>query len=175
MTMHKISFSIAQLFKQLFARREQHHHSPKYNQDRFNRFTRRARTVLSLAQDEAQRARQRAIATGHLLLGLLREGDGVAALVLANFGVELQRARQVVEECLGRGEKIIIGEIGLTPDAKHVIELAVAEAQQLNHAYVGTEHLLLGILNEPEGIAILEHLGLNIQEVRARTLQKINC
>ncbi|GHO85887.1 Clp protease N-terminal domain-containing protein [Dictyobacter formicarum] len=174
MTVYRVSFSIAQLFKQLIAHRGHHHHSlDEYGQDRFKRFTRRARTVLSLAQEEAQRARQRSIATGHLLLGLLREGDGVAALVLASFDVDLQRARQVVEERSGHGEKPIIGEIGLTPDAKHVIGLAVAEAQQLNHAYLGTEHLLLGTLNEPEGIAILERLGLNPQEVRARILSKI--
>src|SRR5580765_7809302 len=129
--------------------------------DRFDKFTERARKVLSLAQEEAQRFNHNYIGTEHLLLGLVREGDGVAAKVLNNLGVELSKVRSAVEFIIGRGEKSISGEIGLTPRAKKVIELAVEEARRLNHSYIGTEHLLLGLVREGEGIAfgVLESLG----------------
>src|SRR5580765_6780738 len=113
--------------------------------DKFEKFTERARKVLSLAQDEAQRFNHNYIGTEHLLLGLVREGDGVAARVLANLGVELNRVRSAVEFIIGRGDRMITGEIGLTPRAKKVIELAVDEAR-LGHHYIGTEHLLLGLV-----------------------------
>ncbi|GER89143.1 hypothetical protein KDW_33050 [Dictyobacter vulcani] len=113
------------------------------DRDRFDKFTERARKVLSLAQEEAQRFQHNYIGTEHLLLGLVREGEGVAAKVLANLGVELNKVRSAVEFIIGRGDRIVLGEIGLTPRAKKVIELAVDEARRLNHHYIGTEHLLL--------------------------------
>jgi ATP-dependent Clp protease ATP-binding subunit ClpC len=139
--------------------------------DRFDKFTERARRVLTLAQEEAQRFNHNYIGTEHLLLGLVREGDGVAAKVLANLGVELNKVRSAVEFIIGRGDRPALGEIGLTPRAKKVIELAVDEARRLNHHYIGTEHLLLGLVREGEGIAagVLESLGVNLERVRAET------
>src|SRR4051812_35272207 len=139
--------------------------------DRFDKFTERARRVLTLAQEEAQRFNHNYIGTEHLLLGLVREGDGVAAKVLNNLGVELSKVRSAVEFIIGRGEKSISGEIGLTPRAKKVIELAVEEARRLNHSYIGTEHLLLGLVREGEGIAfgVLESLGVSLDRVRTET------
>ena len=139
--------------------------------DRFDKFTERARRVLTLAQEEAQRFNHNYIGTEHLLLGLVREGDGVAAKVLANLGVELSKVRSAVEFIIGRGDRAVLGEIGLTPRAKKVIELAVDEARRLNHHYIGTEHVLLGLVREGEGIAagVLESLGVNLERVRAET------
>ncbi|MCK4449161.1 MAG: ATP-dependent Clp protease ATP-binding subunit, partial [Anaerolineae bacterium] len=113
----------------------------------------------------------------HILLGLVREGDGVAAKVLSNLGVELEKVRSAVEFIIGRGERTFRGEIGLTPRAKRVIELAVDEARRLGHNYIGTEHLLLGLLREGEGVAagVLESLGVGLEKVREetkRTLQQ---
>ncbi len=141
--------------------------------DKFDKFTERARKVLSLAQEEAQRFNHNYIGTEHLLLGLVREGDGVAAKVLNNLGVELNKVRSAVEFIIGRGDRIVLGEIGLTPRAKKVIELAVDEARRLNHHYIGTEHLLLGLVREGEGIAagVLESLGVNLEKVRSQTIQ----
>lgn len=138
-------------------------------QDRFDTFTERARQVLSLAQEEAQRFQHNYIGTEHLLLGLIREGEGVAARVLRNMGVDLADARRSVEKIIGRGDRIVLGSsIGLTPRAKKVMELAGDEARRLDHHYIGTEHLLLGLLREGEGIAagVLESLGVNLQEAR---------
>jgi ATP-dependent Clp protease ATP-binding subunit ClpC len=139
--------------------------------DRFDKFTERARRVLTLAQEEAHRFNHSYIGTEHILLGLVREGDGVAAKVLANLGVELNKVRSAVEFIIGRGDRTVLGEIGLTPRAKKVIELAVDEARRLNHSYIGTEHLLLGLVREGEGIAagVLESLGVNLERVRAET------
>ncbi len=139
--------------------------------DRFDKFTERARRVLTLAQEEAQRFNHNYIGTEHLLLGLVREGDGVAAKVLSNLGVELNKVRSAVEFIIGRGDKQSSGEIGLTPRAKKVIELAVDEARRLGHSYIGTEHLLLGLVREGEGIAagVLESLGVNLERVRGET------
>jgi ATP-dependent Clp protease ATP-binding subunit ClpC len=139
--------------------------------DRFDKFTERARRVLTLAQEEAQRFNHNYIGTEHLLLGLVREGDGVAAKVLSNLGVELSKVRSAVEFIIGRGERQHVGEIGLTPRAKKVIELAVDEARRLSHHYIGTEHVLLGLVREGEGIAasVLESLGVNLERVRAET------
>ncbi len=141
--------------------------------DRFEKFTERARKVLSLAQEEAQRFNHNYIGTEHLLLGLVREGEGVAAQVLSTLGVELNKVRSAVEFIIGRGDRIVLGEIGLTPRAKKVIELAVDEARRLNHHYIGTEHLLLGLVREGEGIAagVLESLGVNLEKVRTTTIQ----
>jgi ATP-dependent Clp protease ATP-binding subunit ClpC len=139
--------------------------------DRFDKFTERARRVLTLAQEEAHRFNHNYIGTEHILLGLVREGDGVAAKVLANLGVELNKVRSAVEFIIGRGDRTVLGEIGLTPRAKKVIELAVDEARRLGHSYIGTEHLLLGLVREGEGIAagVLESLGVNLERVRAET------
>lgn len=142
----------------------------------FDRFTERARKVMQLAQEEAQRLQHNYIGTEHLLLGLLREGEGVASNVLTRLGVDLERARQAVEGIIGRGDQLVSGEIGLTPRAKHVLELAVDEARHLQHHYIGTEHLLLGLLREGEGIGagVLERFGLSLQEVRANILQVLH-
>ncbi len=144
--------------------------------DRFDKFTERARKVLTLAQEEATRFNHNYIGTEHLLLGLVREGEGVAAKVLANLGVELNRVRSAVEFIIGRGDRMIVGEIGLTPRAKKVIELAVDEARRLGHHYIGTEHLLLGLVREGEGIAagVLESLGVNLEKVRTQTIQVLS-
>ncbi len=144
--------------------------------DRFDKFTERARKVLTLAQEEATRFNHNYIGTEHLLLGLVREGEGVAAKVLGNLGVELNRVRSAVEFIIGRGDRMIVGEIGLTPRAKKVIELAVDEARRLGHHYIGTEHLLLGLVREGEGIAagVLESLGVNLEKVRSQTIQVLS-
>src|SRR5579864_6569797 len=143
--------------------------------DRFDKFTERARKVLQLAQEEAQRFNHNYIGTEHLLLGLVREGEGVAAKVLGNLGVELNKVRSAVEFIIGRGDRMVVGEIGLTPRAKKVIELAVDEARRLGHRYIGTEHLLLGLIREGEGIAagVLESLGVSLECVRDRVLKVI--
>src|SRR5690242_14903144 len=145
------------------------------DRERFDKFTERARKVLQLAQEEAQRFNHNYIGTEHLLLGLVREGEGVAAKVLANLGVELNKVRSAVEFIIGRGDRAVLGEIGLTPRAKKVIELAVDEARRLNHGYIGAEHLLLGLVREGEGIAagVLESLGVQLERVRRETLQQL--
>src|SRR5437588_8608092 len=142
------------------------------DRDRFDKFTERARKVLSLSQEEAQRFQHNYIGTEHLLLGLVREGEGVAAKVLLKLGIELNRVRSRVEFIIGRGDRIVLGEIGLTPRAKKVIELAVDEARRMNHHYIGTEHLLLGLLREGEGIGagVLESLGVRLERARRETL-----
>ena len=143
------------------------------DRDKFDKFTQRARKVLQLAQEEAQRFQHNYIGTEHLLLGLIREREGVAGQVLLNLGVDLEKVRNAVEHIIGRGDRVVLGVIGLTPRAKKVIELAVDEARSLGHNYIGTEHLLLGLLREGEGIAagVLESLGLNLAEVRAKTIE----
>ena len=138
---------------------------------RFEKFSEEARRVLSLAQEEAQRFNHNYIGTEHVLLGVVRESDGSAAKVLAGLGVELNKVRSAVEFIIGRGERSVGGEIGLTPRAKKVIELAVDEARRLSHNYIGTEHLLIGLMREGEGVAagVLESLGVTLDKVRAET------
>ncbi len=138
---------------------------------RFEKFSERARRVLSLAQEEAQRFNHNYIGTEHILLGLVRETEGVAARVLSGLSVDLTKVRSAVEFIIGRGERPAQGEIGLTPRAKKVVELAVDEARRMNHTYIGTEHLLIGLLREGEGVAagVLESLGVNLEKVRAET------
>ncbi len=138
---------------------------------RFEKFSERARRVLSLAQEEAQRFNHNYIGTEHILLGLVRETEGVAARVLSSLGVDLTKVRSAVEFIIGRGEKPAQGEIGLTPRAKKVVELAVDEARRMNHTYIGTEHLLIGLLREGEGVAagVLESLGVTLEKVRGET------
>jgi len=144
--------------------------------DRFDKFTDRARKVLTLAQDEAQRFNHNYIGTEHILLGLVREGEGVAARVLENMNVELAKVRTAVEFIIGRGDRPVVGEVGLTPRAKRVIELAIDEARRLGHNYIGTEHLLLGLVREGEGIAagVLESLGVNLDKVRHEVIRVLS-
>ncbi|MGI8586209.1 MAG: ATP-dependent Clp protease ATP-binding subunit [Chloroflexia bacterium] len=144
--------------------------------ERFDRFTDRARKVLSLAQEEAQRFNHNYIGTEHILLGLVREQESVAARVLSNLGIELPKVRSAVEFIIGRGDRLVVGEIGLTPRAKKVIELAVDEGRRMNHHNIGTEHLLLGLVREGEGIAagVLESLGVSLEKVRAGVIQALN-
>jgi ATP-dependent Clp protease ATP-binding subunit ClpC len=144
--------------------------------DRFDKFTDRARKVLTLAQDEAQRFNHNYIGTEHLLLGLVREGEGVAARVLENMNVELPKVRTAVEFIIGRGDRPVVGEVGLTPRAKRVIELAIDEARRLGHNYIGTEHLLLGLVREGEGIAagVLESLGVSLDKVRHEVIRVLS-
>ena len=143
--------------------------------DRFDKFTDRARTVLTLAQDEAVRLDHNYIGTEHILLGLLRVEDGVACRVLRRRGVELEKARTAIEFIIARGDRPIVGEVGLTPRAKRVIELAIDEARGLEHDYIGTEHLLLGLVREGEGIAagVLESLGVELDSVRHDVIRAV--
>jgi len=135
----------------------------------FNRFTERARRVILLAREEAKRLDHDYLGTEHLLLGLIREGEGVAALALQNLGIDLDQVRQEVEKAVGRGGgSLFLGQIPFTPRAKKVLELAVTEARNLGHNYIGTEHLLLGLIREGEGVAaqILTNLGADLEKVR---------
>ena len=143
---------------------------------RFEKFSERARRVLTLAQNEAQRFNHNYIGTEHILLGLVGETEGVVARVLKNLGIDLAKVRAAVEFIIGRGEKPVHGEIGLTPRAKKVIELAVDEARRMNHSYIGTEHLLAGLLREGEGVAsgVLESLGVTLEKVREETHKVLN-
>ena len=138
---------------------------------RFEKFSERARRVLTLAQEEAQHLNHSYIGTEHILLGLLREEEGVAAKVLTNLNVGLGKVRSGVEFIIGHGEKPSSGEIGLTPRAKRVIELAIDEARNLGHNYIGTEHLLLGLLHEGGGVAagVLDSFGITQEQVRTET------
>jgi hypothetical protein len=157
-------------------RKDAHEQVERSRQQRFDKFTDRARAVLSLAQEEAQRLNHNYIGTEHLLLGMIREGEGVAAKVLANMGVELDRVRTGVEFIIGRGDRQVSGEVGLTPRAKKVIELAVDEARQLGHHYIGTEHLLLGLIREGDGIAagVLESLSVRLDNARDETMRVLS-
>ncbi|MHB9155299.1 MAG: Clp protease N-terminal domain-containing protein, partial [Endomicrobiales bacterium] len=138
-----------------------------------NRFTDRVQRVIIIAQEEAKRLNHDYVGTEHILLGLVALGEGVAAKVLSNIGVDLRRVRTEVEKLVGTGDNVmLLGEIPFTPRAKKVLELAVEEAQNLGHTYVGTEHLLLGLLREEEGIAarVLENLGVRISDVREEVI-----
>jgi len=136
---------------------------------RFDKFSEHARRVLTLAQEEAQRFNHSYIGTEHILLGLVREKEGIAAKVLTGMGISLPRVRQAVEYIIGAGERQSSGASGLTSRAKKIIELAIDEARQMGHSYIGTEHLLLGILREGEGVAakVLQNLDVNQERVRA--------
>jgi ATP-dependent Clp protease ATP-binding subunit ClpA len=144
--------------------------------DRFDKFTDRARKVLQMAQQEAQRLQHHYIGTEHLLLGLVLVGEGVAAKVLSNMGVEPNRVRSAVESVVSPGDRALGGDIGLTPGAKTVIELSVDEARRLNHHYIGTEHLLLGMVREGEGVAagVLRSLGVDLDSVRMQMTTVLN-
>jgi ATP-dependent Clp protease ATP-binding subunit ClpC len=139
--------------------------------DKFDRFTKRARRVLTLAQEEAQRLNHNYIGTEHLLLGLVREENGVAVRVLRELGVDPKQVRERVERTVGRGQRAMYGKLSLTPRTKRVIELAVDEARRLGHHYIGTEHLLLGLVRAGEGVAVdvLRGLGVGLDKVRSQT------
>jgi ATP-dependent Clp protease ATP-binding subunit ClpC len=143
---------------------------------RFEKFSERARRVLTFAQEEAQHFNHSYIGTEHILLGLVREDEGVAAKVLLNLGVGLSKVRSAVEFIIERNEKPSTGDIGLTPRAKRVIELAIDEARSLGHNYIGTEHLLLGLLREGEGIAasVLDSFSINLERTRAEIVRVIS-
>jgi ATP-dependent Clp protease ATP-binding subunit ClpC len=139
----------------------------------FERFTDRARKVMGLANQEAQRFNHEYIGTEHILLGLIKEGSGVAANVLRNLDIDLKKIRIEVEKIVQSGpDTVAMGKLPYTPRAKKVIELAFEEARSLGHNYVGTEHLLLGLLREQEGVAarVLVNLGLKLDEVREEIL-----
>ncbi len=135
---------------------------------RFDKFSEHARKVLTLAQEEAQRLNHNYIGTEHILLGLVREEEGIAAKVLAGMGVNVSKVRQAVEYLMGAGEKPVSGASGLTTRAKKIIELAIDEARQMNHSYIGTEHLLLGIIREGEGAAYKVLQSLDVTQERTR-------
>src|SRR5580700_10707253 len=139
----------------------------------FERFTDRARKVMQLANQEAQRFNHEYVGTEHVLLGLIKEGSGVAANVLRNLEVDLRKIRNEVEKIVQAGpEMVTMGKLPQTPRAKKAIEYAIEEARNLNHNYVGTEHLLLGLLREQEGVAaqVLMNLGLKLEDVREEVL-----
>ena len=139
----------------------------------YERFTDRARKVMQLANQEAQRFNHEYIGTEHILLGLVKEGSGVAANVLKNLDVDLRKIRLEVEKIVQSGpDMVTMGKLPQTPRAKKVIEYAMEEARNLNHNYVGTEHLLLGLLREQEGVAaqVLMNLGLKLEDVRDEVL-----
>ncbi|MFP3949110.1 MAG: Clp protease N-terminal domain-containing protein, partial [Longimicrobiales bacterium] len=137
-------------------------------------FTDRVRKVLAMAREEAIRLQHDYVGTEHILLGLIREGEGVAAAVLTNLSVDLEQIHERVEESVRKGKATIaLGELPYTSRAKKVLEFAMAEARELNHSYVGTEHLLLGLLREEKGIAaqVLNSLSVGLEEARAETLK----
>ncbi len=139
----------------------------------FERFTDRARKVMSLANQEAQRFNHEYIGTEHILLGLVKEGSGVGANVLKNLDVDLRKVRLEVEKLVKSGpEMVTLGKLPQTPRAKKVVEYAIEEARSLNHNYVGTEHLLLGLLREHDGVAaqVLLNLGLKLDGAREEVL-----
>jgi ATP-dependent Clp protease ATP-binding subunit ClpC len=148
---------------------------PRQIRSPFDKFTERARKALQLAQEEAQRLNHNYMGTEHILLGLAHQSTGLAAQVLTGLGVDLPELRSAVESIVGRGDHVVMGEIGLTPRAKRVIGLAADEARRLNHQYIGTEHLLLGLLREGEGVAagVLQDLGVSLDHVRRATIEAL--
>jgi ATP-dependent Clp protease ATP-binding subunit ClpA len=142
----------------------------------FQQFTDQARRVVALAQDEARRLNHDWIGTEHILLGLIREGDGVAAKALESLGISLDAVRQQVEEIIGQGQQAPPGHIPFTPRAKKVLELSLREALQLGHNYIGTEHILLGLIREGDGVAaqVLVKLGADLNRVRQQVIQLLH-
>ncbi|ACK65476.1 ATPase AAA-2 domain protein [Rippkaea orientalis PCC 8801] len=141
----------------------------------FERFTEKAIKVIMLAQEEARRLGHNFVGTEQILLGLIGEGTGVAAKVLKSMGVNLKDARIEVEKIIGRGSGFVAVEIPFTPRAKRVLELSLEEARQLGHNYIGTEHLLLGLIREGEGVAarVLENLGVDLSKVRTQVIRQL--
>jgi ATP-dependent Clp protease ATP-binding subunit ClpC len=142
----------------------------------FERFTDRARRVVVLAQEEARMLNHNYIGTEHILLGLIHEGEGVAAKALESLGISLEAVRQQVEEIIGQGQSAPTGHIPFTPRAKKVLELSLREALQLGHNYIGTEHILLGLIREGEGVAaqVLQKLGADLNRVRQQVIQLLS-
>jgi ATP-dependent Clp protease ATP-binding subunit ClpC len=142
----------------------------------FERFTDRARRSVVLAQQEARMLNHDYIGTEHILLGLLHEQDGVAARALASLGISLETARLRIEETIGRGQATVPGHIPFTPRAKKVLELGLREALQLGHNYIGTEHILLGLIREGEGVAaqVLQELGADLDRVRRTVIHLLS-
>ena len=142
----------------------------------FERFTDRARHVVVLAQQEARMLNHNYIGTEHLLLGLIHEGEGIAAQVLESLGISLQAVRRQVEEIIGEGQQAPPGDIPFTPRTKKVLELSLREARALDHHYVGTEHILLGLIREGEGVAaqVLADLGADLSRVRQQVIELLN-
>ncbi|CAN5739394.1 ATP-dependent Clp protease ATP-binding subunit [soil metagenome] len=142
----------------------------------FERFTDRARRVVVLAQEEARLLNHNYIGTEHILLGLIHEGEGVAAKALESLGISLEKVRQQVEEIIGAGQSPPSGHIPFTPRAKKVLELSLREALQLGHNYIGTEHILLGLIREGEGVAaqVLVKLGADLNKVRQQVIQLLS-
>ena len=142
----------------------------------FERFTDRARRVVVLAQEEARMLNHNYIGTEHILLGLIHEGEGVAAKALESLGISLEGVRQQVEEIIGQGQQAPSGHIPFTPRAKKVLELSLREALQLGHNYIGTEHILLGLIREGEGVAaqVLQKLGADLGRVRQQVIQLLS-
>lgn len=142
----------------------------------FEKFTDRARKVVVLAQEESRLLRHNHIGTEHILLGLVHEGEGIAARVLISLGIPLEDARRGVEELIGSGDTAPSGHIPFTPRAKKVLELALREALQLGHNYIGTEHLLLGLVREGEGVAarVLVRAGADLGTVRAAVIRIVD-
>jgi ATP-dependent Clp protease ATP-binding subunit ClpC len=142
----------------------------------FERFSDRARRVVVLAQEEARMLNHAHIGTEHLLLGLVHEGQGVAAKALEALGLSLEAVRREVEETIGRGEQAPDGHIPFTPQAKKVLELSLRESTQLGHQYIGTEHILLGLLHEGEGVAaqVLTKMGTDLDRVRQKVIELLH-
>jgi len=142
----------------------------------FERFTDRARRVVVLAQEEARLLNHSYIGTEHILLGLIHEGEGVAAKALESLSISLEAVRNQVEEIIGQGQQAPSGHIPFTPRAKKVLELSLREALQLGHNYIGTEHILLALLREGEGVAaqVLVKLGADLNRVRQQVLQLLH-
>ncbi|MCL6615192.1 MAG: AAA family ATPase, partial [Firmicutes bacterium] len=141
----------------------------------YERFTERARKVLYLSQQEAKRLGHNYVGTEHLLLGLVAEGEGVAATALKSIGINLQKVRSEVEKIIGTGDAPYLGEVTLTPRAKRVLELALDEGRQLGHNYIGTEHIILGLIRESEGVAaqVLKNMGADLEKVRRQVLSQL--
>ena len=142
----------------------------------FERFTDKARRVVVLAQEEARMLNHNYIGTEHILLGLIHEGEGVAAKALESLNISLEAVRQQVEEIIGQGQAAPTGHIPFTPRAKKVLELSLREALQLGHNYIGTEHILLGLIREGEGVAaqVLQKLGADLNRVRQQVIQLLS-
>ena len=138
----------------------------------FERFTDRARRVVVLAQEEAKMLNHNYIGTEHILLGLIHEGEGVAAKALESLGISLDAVREQVQDIIGQGQQAPSGHIPFTPRAKKVLELSLREALRLKHNYIGTEHILLGLLREGDGVAAqaLVQLGADLDQVREQVL-----
>ena len=143
--------------------------------NKLDRFTQRARRVLAYAQEEAERLNHSYIGTEHLLLGLLREESGIAGKVLRDLNVQYERVTELVERITGPGRRTPFSQIDLTPRTKRVIELAVDEARRLGQHYIGTEHLLLGLIRQGDGVAIdiLRQLGVNPDQIRRETMRAL--